>query len=353
MSGPFLRCEGIVKRFGQVVAVDGANLDVERGHTLALLGPSGCGKTTLLRVIAGFEHPDGGIVRLGDRLLNGPGAFVPPDKRRIGMVFQDYALFPHLTVASNVAFGMKGRGHRRKRIEELLALVGLGGLGGRMPHELSGGQQQRVALARSLAAEPELILLDEPFSNLDTGLRQRVRQEVRQIIESLGTTAVFVTHDQEEALSLAERVAVMAHGRIEQVGRPAEVYRRPATREVAAFLGDANFVPGEASGDTVRTPLGVLQTPAPAAGPVEVMVRPEDLSVSEQDGAPVEVVSHEYYGHDQMVTVRLSDGATIKVRALSGEDFIPGQRLGVRVRGSIVVFPSSGQTKAHVESPAP
>jgi iron(III) transport system ATP-binding protein len=341
VNGAFLSCEGISKRFGETIAVDAASVQIERGHTLALLGASGCGKTTLLRIIAGFERPDSGYVQLGGRVLNGSGVFVSPEKRRVGLVFQDFALFPHLSVASNIAFGMNGRGRRRARIEELLALVGLEGLGDRMPHELSGGQQQRVALARSLAAEPDLILLDEPFSNLDTGLRQRVRNEVRQIIESLGTTAIFVTHDQEEALSLAESVAVMIEGRIVQVGRPADVYRSPASRAVAEFLGDANFLPGEALDGAVVTPLGTIRTPSPPAGSVEVMVRPEDLMLSPEGGEPVEVVAHEYYGHDQMVTVRLGNGALVKVREFAAHDFTPGDRLGLRLKGDAVVFPGA------------
>jgi iron(III) transport system ATP-binding protein len=339
-TAAFLRCDDIRKRFGETVAVDGASLEIERGRTLALLGASGCGKTTLLRIIAGFERPDSGRVELGGRVLNAPGVFLTPEKRRVGLVFQDYALFPHMSVASNVAFGMLHKnGRRRARIEELLSLVGLEGLATRMPHELAGGPQQRVAHARSLAAEPDLILLDEPFSNLDTGLRQRVRAEVRQIIESLGTTAIFVTHDQEEALSLAERVAVMIAGRIEQVGRPGEVYRRPATRAVAEFLGDANFLPGDGGDGAVRTAIGTIAVPESPSGAVEVMVRPEDLALSSEGGEPVEVVTHEYYGHDQMVTVRLANGALMKVRDLATHDFAPGQRLGLRVRGHVVVYP--------------
>jgi len=340
-----LTCSHVTKRFGGVVAVDDATIEVERGQTLALLGASGCGKTTLLRLIGGFERPDAGVITLGDRRLNGPRVFVPPEKRRVGMVFQDFALFPHLSVASNIAFGMSGRGKRRRRIEELLSLVGLHGLGRRMPHELSGGQQQRVALARSLAAEPDLLLLDEPFSNLDTALRARVRAEVRQIIESLGMTAVFVTHDQEEALSLAERVAVMIDGRVEQVARPSEVYRQPATRAVAEFLGEANFLPGHASAGRVETRIGSLPAPD-ALGAVEVMVRPENLVLSSEGGEPVEVIEREYYGHDQMVTVRLGDGSAVKVREAAGHDFVPGQRLAVRVRGPVVVYPSNHRAPA-------
>ncbi len=339
MSEAFLRCQGLVKRFGKVVAVDGADLSVERGRTLALLGPSGCGKTTLLRLINGFEPPDAGQVEMGGSTLSGPGTWVPPQKRRVAMVFQDYALFPHLNVESNIAFGLPRGTDRRRRVAELLALVGLDALGSRMPYELSGGQQQRVALARALAAEPDLILLDEPFSNLDPSLRARVRSEVRQIIESLGTTAIFVTHDQEEALSLAEQVAVMLDGRILQVGRSGEVYRRPASRRVAEFLGDANFLPGDLSNGHVECEIGSIPIVAEVRGAVEVMVRAENFTLSAEAGQPVEVIAVEYYGHDQMVTVRLPSGTPLKVRLLPSSDFEPGDRLGLQLKGDVVVFP--------------
>lgn len=340
MSDTFLRCQGLVKRFGPVTALDGADIAVERGRTLALLGPSGCGKTTLLRLIAGFETQDAGEVVLGGRRLSGPGTWLAPQKRRVGLVFQDYALFPHLNVESNVAFGLANGHDKRNRVAELLELVGLDGLGGRMPYELSGGQQQRVALARTLAAEPELVLLDEPFSNLDPAMRERVRAEVREIIESLGTTAVFVTHDQEEALSLAEEVAVMLDGRILQVGKPRDMYTRPADRRVAEFLGEANFLPGVVQDGLVRCELGrVPPANAGTDGDVDVMVRPEGLALSAEAGEPVEVVSAEYYGHDQTVMVRLGSGAVLKVRLLAGEEFSPGQRVGLRLKGDAVVFP--------------
>ncbi|MEX0800044.1 MAG: ABC transporter ATP-binding protein [Dehalococcoidia bacterium] len=343
----FLRCQGLVKRFartggrlaGAVTAVDGADLTVARGRTLALLGPSGCGKTTLLRLIAGFEAPDAGVVELGGRRLAGPGTWLAPQKRRVGLVFQDYALFPHLNVESNVAFGLANGRKRKQHVASLLSLVGLEGLGSRMPYELSGGQQQRVALARTLAAEPELVLLDEPFSNLDPGMRARVRAEVRTIIESLGTTAIFVTHDQEEALSLAAEVAVMLDGKVLQTGGPREMYERPTDRRVAEFLGDANFLSGQARDGYVECELGRIPSPLTEAGAVEVMVRPENLALSAETGEPAEIVSVEYYGHDQAVTVRLSGGATLRVRLMAGEEFSPGQSLGLSLRGEAVIFP--------------
>jgi iron(III) transport system ATP-binding protein len=224
MSETFLTCRGLYKRFGTTNAVDGVDLNVADGHLLSLVGPSGCGKTTLLRLIAGFETPDAGEIELDGRRLCGPGTFVPPEKRKISLVFQDFALFPHMNVAANISFGLPKEADKKRRVGELLDLVGLQGLESRMPHQLSGGQQQRVALARALAAEPKLILLDEPFSNLDPSVRARVRGEVKQLLQTVGITAIFVTHDQEEALSLAEQVGVMIDGHILQVGTPTEVY---------------------------------------------------------------------------------------------------------------------------------
>ena len=337
---PFLSCESVTKRFGDTVAVDNATFGVEKGHTFALLGPSGCGKTTMLRSIAGFERPDSGTIRVGERTVAGRGVMLPPEKRRVGLVFQDYALFPHLKVRDNVAFGLRGGG-KKERADRLLANVGLAGLGSRMPHELSGGQQQRVALARTLAAEPELVLLDEPFSNLDPGLRARLRLEIRNILEQLGMTAVFVTHDQEEALSIAGRLAIMMDGRILQTGRPGEVYAAPASRDVAEFLGDANFLPGEYQAGEVRFELGRAPAAALAEGAVEVMVRPECLAISGEDGVPVEVVSTEYFGHDQLVTARLPSGNPVKVRLLPGRTLDPGQKVGLRLSGGVTVFPAA------------
>ena len=336
----FLSCRGVVKRFGKTTAVAGADLGVTYGEVLALLGPSGCGKTTLLRLIAGFEDPDEGEIELNGRLLSGPGAFVPPDRRHVSLVFQDFALFPHMDAGANVAFGLPGGADRKQRAADLLRLVNLEGYERRMPHELSGGQQQRVALARALAAQPSLILLDEPFSNLDPSIRARVRAEVKQLIHSIGITAVIVTHDQEEALSVADKVAVMIDGKVLQTGTPAEVYSRPVSRAVGEFVGNANFLAGRVEDAVAESELGRLPVTAGFSGPAELMVRAEGLDVSEAEGVPGEVTGVQYYGHDQMVTVRLLSGSSLSIRLLATPRLTLGQRVGVVVRGEVFAFPA-------------
>ncbi len=328
-----LELRGIRKRFGANEVLRGVDLEVERGEILALVGPSGCGKTTLLRIIAGLEQPDGGEVVLGGRLLASPRGSVPPERRRVGLVFQEYALFPHLDVAANVAFGVPRGVDKRRRVSELLELVGLSGSERRMPHELSGGQQQRVALARTLAAEPELVLLDEPFSNLDAGLRARVRDDVLRILRAAGITAIVVTHDQAEALSLPGRVAVLIEGRIAQVGTAEEVYRRPASRAVAEFVGEANFLPVTRVRDgLIEFELGSLRSPALPGGRFDVMLRPEELVLA-PDGVPARVVGLSYFGHDQLIALALPSGTIVRVRTL-GHDFPkPGAIVGVRLAG--------------------
>ena len=342
MTEEFLTCTGLSKRFGSALAVDSVDLSVTKGELLALLGPSGCGKTTLLRLIAGFETPDEGEIRLGDRLLTSPRRSIPPEKRQVALVFQDFALFPHLNVGSNIAFGLPKGSDKREKVQELLEMVGLQGLEQRMPHQLSGGQQQRVALARALASEPELILLDEPFSNLDPSIRARVRSEVKQLIQSIGITAIFVTHDQEEALSLAEQVGVMIDGQIQQVGAPEEVYTQPANRLVGEFVGGANFLVGVAGDGFVDCELGRLALDAGFIGRAELLIRAENLEVCESEGEPAEVVSIDYYGHDEMVTVRLKSGNLLKVRLMATPSIVEGQQVGVRLKGDALIFPAAG-----------
>ena len=338
---PALRVRGLRKSFGAVCAVDALDLDVSAGSICALLGPSGCGKTTTLRLIAGLERPDSGVVTVSGRELSSPTAFVPPDRRRIGMVFQDYALFPHLDVAANVGYGL-GRKPDPDRVHTALELVGLAGAADRSVHELSGGQQQRVALARALAPTPDLVLLDEPFSNLDASLRDRLRQEVREILLEAGVTALFVTHDQEEALSLAESVAVMREGRIEQVGSPEEIYSRPASRWMAEFIGDIEVLPGEARDGRAECELGSFPAEIAHSGPVDVLVRPESLAVGlhgPSSAAGAEVVSRRFFGHDQLVELRLPSGRIVRSRRLGFPPWHPGDRVQVWIDGPTDVLP--------------
>jgi iron(III) transport system ATP-binding protein len=339
-----LTIHGLRKAFGDVRAVDGVDLEVPQGAICSLLGPSGCGKTTVLRLIAGLEAADAGSIAVGERTLTGNGAFVAPERRRIGMVFQDYALFPHLDVAGNVAYGL-GRRPDHARVSEVLELVGLEREGDRPVHELSGGQQQRVALARALAPRPELVLLDEPFSNLDAALRERLRDEVGRILRDAGVTALFVTHDQAEALSVAETVAVMRDGRIQQLGTPEEVYSRPGSRWVAGFLGEIEVIPGEASAGRVRCELGGLPAAHVADGPVDVLVRPESLAVGlrgPSDASDAEVVSRRFYGHDQLVELRLPSQRTVRSRRLGFPAWHVGDRVKVWLEGPADVAPREG-----------
>ena len=332
---PAIRCEGLTKQFDDTMVLDGFDLSVPAGSILGLLGPSGSGKTTALRIIAGFERPDSGSVEIAGRVMVGPRTWVPPERRRVGMVFQDYALFPHLSVATNVGYGVPGPG-QDGRVASVLDLVGLGDAAQRYPHELSGGEQQRVALARALAPEPDVVLLDEPFSNLDAPRRDRMRREVRAILTEARATAVFVTHDQEEALAMSDAVAVMRDGRVLQVDEPATLYRRPTDCWVARFLGEAEFVAGSAHAGTVHTPLGAFEVPSHLEGAVEVMIRPESVEVI-PDGSDATVSDREYYGHDQLVTLRMADGSRLLSRIGAYPPISPGDRVGVRVR-EVVAF---------------
>ena len=312
-----LQADHLTKLFnGSAPAVNDVTLRVRPGEFLTVLGPSGGGKTTMLRLLAGFERPTRGRIQIGERIVADDSRFTPPEQRRVGMVFQDYALFPHVDVTGNIAFGLRGAKHERdRRVKELLALVGLSDFGARMPHELSGGQQQRVALARALAPNPDILLLDEPFSNLDTGLRAQVRSHVRHILHETETTAIFVTHDQQEALSLSDEIAVIFEGRLAQVATPHIIYNRPINTQVAHFIGEANFLPAQAHGMTADCRLGTVNLYLPKTGAVELMFRPEALAVSfGEDGTPATVRWREFHGHYQRLGLLLDDGAELTAR---------------------------------------
>ncbi|MBI4340068.1 MAG: ABC transporter ATP-binding protein [Chloroflexi bacterium] len=332
LQPPAIRCFGLTKRFGEVTAVDRVDLAVEHGRRMVLLGPSGCGKTTLLRLIAGFETPSAGTLAVGGQVVAWPQYSLPPEKRRVGMVFQDYALFPHLVVRANVTYGVAKASDREDRVREVLGLVRLEGMARRMPHELSGGEQQRVALARALAPRPAVVLLDEPFSNLDTRLRSRVRGEVKDILTAAGATCIFVTHDQEEALFLGDVIAVMSQGRVEQVDTPEAIFHRPATPFVARFMGMADFLPASVRGDALETELGLVPRPVAAAmgAEVQVMVRPDDLVLHPDESSDARVVERVFQGGHYTYRVRLPSGA--EVHSLMEHYHILEVGAGVRVR---------------------
>ena len=339
-----VECVGVSKSFGAVQALQATDLVLATGTLTAVLGPSGCGKTTLLRAIAGFERIDAGTVRVSGQAVAGPGLHLPPERRRVTIVPQEQALFPHLTVAGNVGYGVRRGTQRDRAVAAMLELAGLAGLGDRMPHELSGGQQQRVALARALAPQPSVVLLDEPFGSLDAALRDEIRSEVAGLLRASGATSLLVTHDQEEALSMAETVAVMRSGAIVQHGRPHDVYRRPADLWVANFVGRANILAGRADGDgKVECALGVLAlVDGPAAGPVDVVIRPEQLQLRVEavssGGATVE--DRQYFGHDVVVTVHLREGERLLVRLPSADPLPVGSTVSVSCREPVLAFPA-------------
>jgi iron(III) transport system ATP-binding protein len=352
VSAHSVAVDGLRKSFGEREVLCGVSLEAEPGSLTAILGASGSGKTTLLRLIAGFDRADAGTIELGGRMVEGPRAFVPPERRGIGYVPQDGALFPHLSVGGNVAFGLRGRDERR--VEELLTLVGLAGFEKRVPHQLSGGERQRVALARALAADPALVLLDEPFSSLDVELRTSMRREVVDVLRKAGVTAILVTHDQDEALSIADRVAVLQRGSIVQVDEPSVLYTRPVNGEVARFVGHGNLLLGRLENGVVQSVLGeisvALARPAPEPCAVGVLVRPEQIDLADGSAAPRGVVvSREFHGHDVLVAVRLDEpawgpdpagrpGFEVLVRLPGPQAPEPGARVSLRVRGTAAAW---------------
>lgn len=352
-----LRISGVEKSFGRTAVLSGLSLDVAQGTIAAVLGPSGCGKTTLLRIIAGFETPDAGEIRIGGRTVASPSVQVPPERRTIGFVPQEGALFPHLSVRGNVAYGLARSRERAARVLEVLDLVGLAHLVERMPHELSGGQQQRVAVARALAPRPALVLLDEPFSSLDAGLRAEVRDVVRAALRADGATAVMVTHDQEEALSCADLVAVMQHGRIVQAGDPVTVYRAPRDLDVAAFVGDAVRVTATFSGGFAETEVGrlLLREPRPLDGVGVALIRPEQFVVVDRNGGaapqsdsgPAVAATagrQAFLGHDALLAVSLLSGGVVTARSLDPGP--PEERpVWLSVRGPVNGYPREGNTQ--------
>jgi iron(III) transport system ATP-binding protein len=352
-SAPAIRATGLHKSFDGTAAVADASVTVACGELVAVLGPSGSGKTTLLRLIAGFESPDAGTVEIAGRAVAGPGVWEEPDRRRVGMVFQDGALFPHLSVARNVGFGEPRAG----RVDECLALVGLADRARSYPHELSGGERQRVALARALAIEPDIVLLDEPFASLDAGLREALREEVAAILRAAGASALLVTHDQSEALSLADRVVVMRDGRVEQTGTPEHVYAHPATRWTAEFLGAADVVPGTVQDGVIACELGTFPATSPEQhGDVDVVVRPESVAIGAvdamvvadvgdadvpPDAAKARVIGRSYYGHDAIVRLELVSGRRLRSRTTGPSPWREGDDVRVWVAGPVSVLSAS------------
>ncbi len=362
---------GLYKAFGAHPVLTGVDLEVPAGSLTAILGPSGSGKTTLLRLLAGFERADAGTISIGDGLVDGPGVYVAPERRRIGYVPQEGSLFPHLTIEANVGFGLPARDRRAGRAASMLEMVGLGGLGRRYPHQLSGGQQQRIALARALAIEPAVVLLDEPFASLDAHLRASVRADVQQIFRRAGTTAVLVTHDQDEALSVADRVAALRDGTIAQYAAPEDLYCRPVDADLATFVGEANLLEGVLNGAVVKTLLGNLPldpaatTALGTGGQVTVLIRPEQIELtpadhplahgpsgphgppapdgpSAADGLPGRVTSYGYHGHDAVLHVqpdRAPDDRTLVVRIIGGPHLPVGSPVTLRAAGPVFAWP--------------
>jgi len=356
-----LTLSGVTKAFGSTQVLRGVDLHVPARTLTAVLGPSGCGKTTLLRLVAGFDDPDSGTIALGGETVAGAGRPRPPRHRRVGYVPQEGALFPHLSVAANVGFGLPRKQRSAERVAELLGLVGLSpALAGRHPHELSGGQQQRVALARALAPRPSIVLLDEPFSSLDAALRESTRRAVADALVAAETTAVLVTHDQAEALSLADQVAVMRHGRLVQLAAPETVYGSPTDAGVAGFVGEAVLLPASVSDGHATCELGSLAVRGAVAGsvsgPARILLRPEQLVLSAAGSGGVEarVRDVSYYGHDASVRLELIPGGTEVLARVAGHDRPrPGSLVCLSVVGEALAYPGDAAPAEVILTPTP
>jgi iron(III) transport system ATP-binding protein len=346
MQQAILHLQNVTKQFSQTVspAVNRVSLTLQEGEILALLGPSGCGKTTLLRLIAGFEHLQAGSIEIAGKLVSNASTNIPPEQRDIGVVFQDYALFPHLNVSENVAFGLQqfSKEQKQKRVAEVIELVRLQGLEKRYPYELSGGQQQRVALARALAPKPQIMLLDEPLSNLDIQVRLRLREEIREILKLAGTSAIFVTHDQEEALAISDRVGVMQQGNLEQLGTPEEIYTHPASRFVAEFVTQANFLPARRQGHLWETEVGNFTIPSDHNYDTgEIMIRQEDLILKPVTDAPVVITNRRFLGREYRYCLKTPSGKELHARLMATDALPVGTKVQLSTTGnSVHIFPT-------------
>lgn len=342
MEANSVKCFQLTKKYDDCLALQDLSIKVRSGEILALVGPSGCGKTTSLRLIAGFERPDQGSISIGDKIITNGHHFVPPEKRGVGMIFQDYALFPHLTVFENIAFGLIRRSKEeiRSRVNEMLDLVGLEKLDRRYPHELSGGERQRVALARALAPEPVLLLLDEPFSNLDADLRLKMREEIRKILKNINATAIFVTHDQEEALYMGDRLAILNKGRLEQIDTPEAIFKNPATRFVAEFMGQTDFIPGEVTSQGISTEIGLLaqRVDLPVGEEVEIAIRADDVSFDVHEGGQSIIAGRQFKGALNVYRLQLASGRIVHAFQPHARIIPPGT--------NVVVYADPGHTLA-------
>jgi iron(III) transport system ATP-binding protein len=345
MQKEILSLENITKLFAEskIPAVNNVSLMLQEGDILALVGPSGCGKTTLLRIVGGFEYPQTGEVKIGEQKVCCATTWIPPEKRDIGIVFQDYALFPHLTVAENVTFGLKNSNKHlvKQRVSEVLNLVGLETLAKRYPYELSGGQQQRVALARALAPKPKLMLLDEPLCNLDIQVRLQLREEIRDILKLAGTSAVFITHDQEEALAIADVVGVMRQGCLEQIGLPEEIYSHPASRFVAEFVTQANFLPARRQGNSWETEIGCFEIKGNHSHNTgEIMIRQEDCILKPDTDSQVKITKRRFLGREYRYCLETPSGREIHARTMTNIILPEGTSVKLSIPDDAVkVFP--------------